>query len=228
MNPIVRLLVLILILIVRGEIFQWKNEFVVSLDVSHGPRTASINNRHVGDLGNVTADAEGTVSLDFEDWIIQLYNETQSIVDRAVVIHDFRDDGGEGGFNDSKTTGYVFDIIRKDSISSSNRNAGARIICGLIKLVWPEPMTTIETPTMATDESSATAYINSSTFEPFTGTSESSTTTSQSFTTTTSTTSEGTTTSTGEPTTLPSTGINIQPVMFVLIIAMIINYILRY
>jgi hypothetical protein len=40
-----------------------------------------------------------------EDYIIQLYNETQSIVNRSVVVHLLRDDGGEGGFEDSNTTG---------------------------------------------------------------------------------------------------------------------------
>jgi hypothetical protein len=40
------------------------------------------------------------------DWIIQLYNATQSIIDRTVIVHRHRDDGGVGGFEDSHTTGY--------------------------------------------------------------------------------------------------------------------------
>ncbi len=39
------------------------------------------------------------------DSIIQLYNETQSILNRTVVIHLFRDDGGESEAPDSSTTG---------------------------------------------------------------------------------------------------------------------------
>jgi hypothetical protein len=39
------------------------------------------------------------------DSIIQLYNDTQSILNRTVVIHLLRDDGGEGGAFDSNTTG---------------------------------------------------------------------------------------------------------------------------
>jgi hypothetical protein len=46
-----------------------------------------------------------------EDSIIQLYNATQSILNRAVVIHLLRDDGGQGGFDDSKTTGYDFVLV---------------------------------------------------------------------------------------------------------------------
>jgi hypothetical protein len=40
-----------------------------------------------------------------EDYIIQLYNATQSIVGRSAVVHLLRDDGGQGGFVDSNTTG---------------------------------------------------------------------------------------------------------------------------
>ncbi len=46
-----------------------------------------------------------------------------------------RDDGGMGGFSDSHTTGYEFVIflIKISFIYYLNRNAGARILCGLIK-----------------------------------------------------------------------------------------------
>ncbi|CAF3709272.1 unnamed protein product, partial [Adineta steineri] len=82
----------------------------------HGPRTANIMNRHVGDLGNLTTDPSGMVKVDINDSIIQLGYNNRSIVDRTIVVHLLRDDGGMGGFSDSNTTG----------------NAGARILCGLI------------------------------------------------------------------------------------------------
>jgi Cu-Zn family superoxide dismutase len=63
-------------------------------------------NRHVGDLGNLTTNANGVVNVDMEDSIIQLYNATQSIFNRTIVVHLLRDDGGQGGFSDSTTTGY--------------------------------------------------------------------------------------------------------------------------
>jgi Cu-Zn family superoxide dismutase len=79
-----------------------------SLGTTHGPQTANITSRHVGDLGNLTTDSDGNVVIDMEDYIIQLYNATQSIVNRSVVVHLLRDDGGQGGFDDSNTTGYDF------------------------------------------------------------------------------------------------------------------------
>jgi len=78
----------------------------LSLDTLHGPRTANITSRHVGDLGNITSDAYGVAIIRMEDGIIQLYNATQSILNRTVVVHLFRDDGGESGASDSTTTGY--------------------------------------------------------------------------------------------------------------------------
>lgn len=76
-------------------------------DTAHGPPSADIQNRHVGDLGNITTNADSSLQIYIEDSIIQLYNETQSILNRTVVIHLLRDDGGAGGFDDSNTTGYV-------------------------------------------------------------------------------------------------------------------------
>ncbi len=85
--------------------------FFGSLDTLHGPRTANIMNRHVGDLGNITTDVEGVATINFEDSIIQLYNATQSILNRTVIVHLMRDDGGMGGNPDSSTTGYEFVIF---------------------------------------------------------------------------------------------------------------------
>lgn len=62
-------------------------------------------NRHVGDLGNLSTNANGTVDVSMMDSIIQLYNTTQSIVNRTVIVHRMRDDGGQGNFSDSMTTG---------------------------------------------------------------------------------------------------------------------------
>jgi Cu-Zn family superoxide dismutase len=76
------------------------------LDAPHGSPSADITHRHVGDLGNITTDASGTAVIDMQDPIIQLYNATQSILNRTVVVHLLRDDGGLAGTNDSITTGY--------------------------------------------------------------------------------------------------------------------------
>ncbi|CAF5112490.1 unnamed protein product [Rotaria sp. Silwood1] len=71
--------------------------------------------RHVGDLGNVTADANGVVNLNIIDPMVSLYGD-RSIVGRAIVIHAMPDDLGRGGNEESLKTG----------------NAGARLACGII------------------------------------------------------------------------------------------------
>ena len=73
--------------------------------------------RHVGDMGNVTAGSDGVATLDYEDPLIQLDGE-HSIIGRSVVVHADPDDHGKGGHEDSKTTGH----------------AGARLACGTIGL----------------------------------------------------------------------------------------------
>jgi len=74
--------------------------------------------RHVGDLGNVEADAYGVASGTITDNLIRLNGET-SIIGRSVMVHADADDLGKGGHELSLTTG----------------NAGARLACGEIKLV---------------------------------------------------------------------------------------------
>jgi Cu-Zn family superoxide dismutase len=66
---------------------------------------------HMGDLGNITADASGHAKFKFKDKIIQLSGE-YSIVDRAIIVHADLDD------EKTQPTG----------------NAGARVACGIIQL----------------------------------------------------------------------------------------------
>mmetsp|Transcript_16808 Transcript_16808/g.23233 ORF Transcript_16808/g.23233 Transcript_16808/m.23233 type:complete len:155 (+) Transcript_16808:73-537(+) len=74
-------------------------------------------NRHVGDLGNVTSDESGKAAFEFSDSQLQL-SGPHSIVGRSVVVHAGEDDLGKGGHDDSKTTGH----------------AGGRVACGVIGL----------------------------------------------------------------------------------------------
>lgn len=74
--------------------------------------------RHIGDLGNVEADARGIVSTSFSDTVISLFG-TRSIIGRSIVVHAGVDDFGQGGHADSKKTG----------------NAGGRVACGVIGIV---------------------------------------------------------------------------------------------
>ena len=71
--------------------------------------------RHAGDLGNVQTTERGTVYLNFTDDVLSLFGEN-TIMGRAVVVHEKVDDLGRGGVDLSLTTG----------------NAGGRLGCGVI------------------------------------------------------------------------------------------------
>jgi len=81
----------------------------------HGAPTDA--NRHVGDLGNVEVDADGTAQVHIEDSQLSLTGDL-SIIGRSLVVHADIDDLGKGGHELSKTTG----------------NAGGRLACGVIGL----------------------------------------------------------------------------------------------
>ncbi len=74
--------------------------------------------RHVGDLGNITADKNGKVDVTLHDKLIKLRGK-YNIIGRSVVVHADEDDLGKGSFPDSKTTGH----------------SGMRIACGIIGIL---------------------------------------------------------------------------------------------
>ena len=67
--------------------------------------------RHVGDLGNLSASADGTASLDVLDKVISL-NGPNTIVGRGVIVHANPD----------------------DLTSQPTGNAGGRVACGVIEI----------------------------------------------------------------------------------------------
>ncbi|PGH19679.1 superoxide dismutase [Cu-Zn] [Polytolypa hystricis UAMH7299] len=71
--------------------------------------------RHVGDLGNITTDAQGNAIGTVEDKLVKLIGE-HSVLGRTVVVHAGTDDLGKGGNEESKKTG----------------NAGPRPACGML------------------------------------------------------------------------------------------------
>uniref|UniRef100_A0A7R9PHN9 Superoxide dismutase [Cu-Zn] n=1 Tax=Timema genevievae TaxID=629358 RepID=A0A7R9PHN9_TIMGE len=73
------------------------------------------SDRHVGDLGNIEAGANGVAKVNITDSLISLTG-AHNIIGRTVVVHADQDDLGKGGHELSKTTG----------------NAGARSACGVI------------------------------------------------------------------------------------------------
>lgn len=83
--------------------------------MTHGAPSDKV--RHAGDLGNITADASGVAKVDVIDPHIPLHGP-QTIVGRAIVVHEKADDLGKGGNDESLKTG----------------NAGSRLACGIIAL----------------------------------------------------------------------------------------------
>jgi Cu-Zn family superoxide dismutase len=72
-----------------------------------GPESAE---RHVGDMGNVQADASGKAKLEYVDHHISLTNDERSAIGRSVVVHAKADDLKSQPAGDS----------------------GARVACGVI------------------------------------------------------------------------------------------------
>ncbi len=70
-------------------------------DAPHGALDDPADERHVGDFGNVEADADGVVDEEFSDDVASLDGEN-SIVDLAIIVHSGEDDlvtqpGGDSG-----------------------------------------------------------------------------------------------------------------------------------
>ncbi|KAL3092271.1 hypothetical protein niasHT_028149 [Heterodera trifolii] len=91
----------------------------------HGPPEAV--SRHVGDLGNITADPKGVANGNWSDKVISLYGQN-NIIGRSVAVHARKDDFGEG----------TQDVIR----SRESGNAGPILSCGVIGLAFDTNMST--------------------------------------------------------------------------------------
>lgn len=75
-----------------------------------------LKNRHVGDLGNLKTNANGTAHYSMTDDVIKLRGSKANILGRGLIIHADQDDCGQGGDEASLKTG----------------NAGKRIACAVI------------------------------------------------------------------------------------------------
>lgn len=72
--------------------------------------------RHVGDLGNIKTNSKGNAKYKFYDEAIKLRGSKCNIIGRGLIIHEDKDDCGQGGDAESLKTG----------------NAGKRIACAVI------------------------------------------------------------------------------------------------
>lgn len=85
--------------------------------------------RHVGDLGNITVNAEGKSSGSITDNLVKLFGPT-SVINRSVMVHADPDDLGKGDNSKAGETGPP----QNGFVSKVTGNAGARIACGEIFL----------------------------------------------------------------------------------------------
>lgn len=81
----------------------------------HGARTDSV--RHMGDLGNIEADAQGNASISFTDSVL-VFNQ---IISKAVIVHAGED----------------------DLTSQPSGAAGSRVACGVIERTNAQANTTM-------------------------------------------------------------------------------------
>lgn len=72
--------------------------------------------RHVGDLGNIQTNSKGEAKYYFYDHVIKLRGTKSNIIGRGLIIHQDKDDCGQGENAESLKTG----------------NAGKRIACAVI------------------------------------------------------------------------------------------------
>jgi len=72
--------------------------------------------RHVGDLGNLKTNSKGEAMYTFYDNVIKLRGTKCNIIGRGLIIHEDKDDCGEGNNLESLKTG----------------NAGKRLACAVI------------------------------------------------------------------------------------------------
>lgn len=60
---------------------------------------------HIGDLGNITSNSKGIIDQTLIADRVRL-SGARSVFGRSMIIHEDKDDLGEGGYKDSLTTGH--------------------------------------------------------------------------------------------------------------------------
>lgn len=87
--------------------------------VLHGSRKLYGKDRHVGDIcNNLTSNDKGEVDFVWYDELVSLFQTKNSIIGRALVLHEKADDLGENR--------------NRDKESATTGNAGKRVACAII------------------------------------------------------------------------------------------------
>lgn len=100
-------------------------------DATHGRPDAEVGSRHIGDLGNFVADAEGRAVFSGTDKLASFFGE-HAITTQAIVIHELEDD-----------------------FQGASGNAGGRLACGNL-VVSKAAVSGDGTPTSGTAEATET------------------------------------------------------------------------
>ena len=84
----------------------------------HGAGPTSKKERHTGDLGNISIKSH-------KNCVKKIYyikgTSVRDLIGRSIIVHEGEDDLGQGGFEDSKTTGH----------------SGKRMGCAIIGRAYP-------------------------------------------------------------------------------------------
>ena len=81
---------------------------------SHGGIDSA--DRHAGDLGNITANDDGSINGEIFNNIIKLFGHKACVIGKTIAVHAKSDDLGKGGNRQSLIDG----------------NSGRAIVCGII------------------------------------------------------------------------------------------------
>ena len=97
-----------------------------------GPETPE---RHVGDMGNVQADASGKATLKYVDHQISLTNDERSVIGRSVVVHEKADDlkakGAVGDVLSAYVVGaFLGDFPRQEFVQSFSAKRCSKMDAG--------------------------------------------------------------------------------------------------
>lgn len=96
-------------------------------NAEHGAPSDPQGQHHIGDMGNIVANASGTATVDTTFEYLTL-NGQNSIVGRAVIVHQGAD----------------------DLTSQPSGDAGQRLACGVIEMQAPEGLENVQEDTVGT------------------------------------------------------------------------------